>query len=415
VVLVAPPKSYRTAAYAAAVRRRGRAPLVVSEGPRGLAVEGGIHLPLGSDEAPGLLLTALAGREVRGLVATDDATVELASRVAAALGLPHNPPTAARISRRKDLSRQALGRAGVPAPASRRLHLARDLPAAAAALRYPCVVKPLALSGSRGVIRADDPWQLLDACRRIDAILAAEGARGDEGEQVLVEDYVEGFEVALEGMLRGGALTMLALFDKPEPLTGPYFEESYYVTPSRLPGAVQARISARVAQACAAYGLREGPVHAELRVGPEEIWVIEVASRTIGGECARLLRFGAGEGLEDLVVAHAAGEAVEPRPMTGGAGVLMIPIPRAGILRRVEGVLDAMRVPGVEDVVISVREGYEVVPPPEGSAYLGFIYARAGDPAAAEAALRAAHACLRIVTAPVLGRQAVATSSPQEA
>jgi biotin carboxylase len=415
VVLVAPPKSYRTAAYAAAVRRRGLSPLVVSEGPRGLAVEGGIHLPLGSDDALDLLLAALAGREVRGLVATDDATVELGSRVAAALGLPHNPPTAARISRRKDLSRQALGRAGVPAPASRRLHLSRDLPEAAADIRYPCVVKPLALSGSRGVIRADDSWQLLDACRRIDAILAAEGARGDEGEQVLVEDYVEGFEVALEGMLRGGALTMLALFDKPEPLTGPYFEESYYVTPSRLPEAVQARISARVAEACAAYGLREGPVHAELRVGPEEIWVIEVASRTIGGECARLLRFGAGEGLEDLVVAHAAGEVVQPMAMTGGAGVLMIPIPRAGILRRVEGVLDAMRVPGVEDVVISVREGYEVVPPPEGSAYLGFIYARAGDPAAAEAALRAAHACLRIVTAPVLGRQAVATSSPQEA
>jgi len=202
-------------------------------------------------------------------------------------------------------------------------------------------------------------------------------------------------------MLHHGELRVLALFDKPDPLEGPYFEETYYITPSRLDPDTQALIRKRVAQACAAYGLVTGPVHAELRLHEGEAWILEVAARTIGGQCARLLRFGTGYGLEEQVIAEALGQPLTPNADNGAAGVLMIPIPRAGILRRVEGLLAAQRVPYIEDIEISVREGYELVPLPEGASYLGFIFARAPTPELAEQALREAHACLNIVVAPV--------------
>ena len=202
-------------------------------------------------------------------------------------------------------------------------------------------------------------------------------------------------------MLHHGELRVLALFDKPDPLEGPFFEETYYITPSRLDAGTQALIRQRVAQACAAYGLVTGPVHAELRLHDGEAWILEVAARTIGGQCARLLRFGTGHGLEEQVIAEALGQALTPNADNGAAGVLMIPIPRAGILRRVEGLLAAQRMPYIEDIEISVREAYELVPLPEGASYLGFIFARAPTPELAEQALREAHACLNIVVAPV--------------
>jgi hypothetical protein len=201
--------------------------------------------------------------------------------------------------------------------------------------------------------------------------------------------------------LTGGVLTVLSLFDKPDPLDGPYFEETYYVTPSRLDPDLQARIRLQVERACQAYGLREGPIHAECRVNDAGVWIIEVAARSIGGLCARLLRFGTGYTLEELILAHALSESLPAQTEKGGAGVLMIPVPQAGILRRVEGVMAAKRVRDIEDVVIQVREGYELVPWPEGASYLGFIFARAVSPQQAEAALRSAHACLNIVVAPL--------------
>jgi hypothetical protein len=195
---------------------------------------------------------------------------------------------------------------------------------------------------------------------------------------------------------------VLAIFDKPDPLEGPFFEETYYTTPSRRALVEQALIRQRLEAACHAYGLCEGPVHAELRLSEGDAWIMEVASRTIGGDCARLLRFGTGHGLEELVLAQAAGHPLPAVPEQGGAGVLMIPIPRHGILRRVEGVLAARRVRFIEDVEISRREGYELVPLPEGASYLGFIFARAPTPEQAEQALREAHGKLNIVVAPVM-------------
>ncbi len=410
LLLLAPPGSYRTAAYLRAARRLGVEAVVASTGRHPLVGgAGGLNLALPDLDAAlrTILASAETGPGFSAVIATDDLTVDLAGLVARELGLPGNTPLAARLSRRKDLARRRLAEAGLPVPAHRVVDLRAPLAPQAEGFPFPCVIKPLALSGSRGVIRADDV-EALESLRARVAAIAATAPFPDERDHALLEAYLPGDEVALEGMLVDGRLEVLALFDKPEPLIGPCFEESYYVTPSRHPGAVQARVAERVAQACAAYGLRHGPVHAEARLHDGDAWLLEVAARTIGGDCARLLDFGAGVGLEELVIARALGRPLQTSREAGAGGVLMLPTPCAGILRRVEGVLEASRVPGVEAVEISVREGYELVPLPEGESYLGFVFARADTPAAVERALRAAHACLRIVTAPVLMRGMVA-------
>jgi biotin carboxylase len=403
VLLIAPHSSYRIAPYINAARQLGADVLIASQGEYSLVSEiaAGLRIDLQQpDEALRLILAAARQQPFAAVLGTDDSTVELASRVAAALGLPHNPPQAAHITRRKDIARDELQRAGLPVPRHQYIDLTRELEPQCTPIDYPCVVKPLAMSASRGVIRANNYAELAAACARIGAIIANEDD-SEERTRVLVEQYIPGREVALEGMLHRGELRVLALFDKPDPLEGPYFEETYYITPSRLDPDTQALIRKRVAQACAAYGLVTGPVHAELRLHDGEAWILEVAARTIGGQCARLLRFGTGHGLEEQVIAEALGQPLLPNADNGAAGVLMIPIPRAGILRRVEGLLTAQRVPYIEDIEISVREGYELVPLPEGSSYLGFIFARAPTPELAEQALREAHACLNIVVAPV--------------
>jgi biotin carboxylase len=252
------------------------------------------------------------------------------------------------------------------------------------------------------VIRTDTAFELTRAAARVQVLLARAGLHDpEERETLLVEEFIPGVEVAVEGLLTQGRLEILAIFDKPEPLNGPYFEETYYITPSRLDSPNQQALHAAIVAACTAYELREGPIHAECRINEHGVWILEVAARTIGGLCGRLLRFGAGHGLEDLVLMHAIGESPVLQSEPGGAGVLMIPIPQAGILRRVEGVLAARQIPYIEEVIVDVREGYELVPLPEGASYLGFIFARAPSAAQAEAALRAAHACLRVVVMPL--------------
>ncbi len=403
ILLIAPRDSYRTAPYIAAAHKQNVELLIASEGKLALAGSDapGLQLDFSDPEKAAAAIRAAAReRRFAGIVGTDDTTIELAATVSRDLGLPHNPPESTRLARRKDLARACLATAGVRVPRHWLIDLTRPLAVQLTAVSYPCVVKPVALSASRGVIRADDPGQLESAIARVRRLLAAEKDR-DERERLLIEEFVPGMEVAIEGLLTAGRLEVLAVFDKPDPLDGPYFEETYYVTPSRHAPHVRDEMVATVARACAAYGLREGPIHAECRINEHGVWILEVAARTIGGLCGRLLRFGTGYGLEELVLQHALGRRPDMRSEGGGAGVLMIPIPQAGILRRVEGLLAAQRVPYVEDVVIDVREGYELIPLPEGASYLGFIFARAPSPAEAEAALRTAHACLRIVVAPL--------------
>jgi biotin carboxylase len=273
---------------------------------------------------------------------------------------------------------------------------------AARGVAFPCVVKPLRLSASRGVIRANNIDQFIAAVRRISTLLRDDvAARGDAAENVLAEEYVPGLEVALEGLLVAGRLHVLALFDKPDPLEGPFFEETIYVTPSRLPDPTQQRIAKVTSDACAALGLADGPVHAELRVNDAGPWIIEVAARTIGGLCSRTLRFGTGMTLEEIVLRHALRWPIDSlQRETRAAGVMMIPIPRAGRLQAVHGREVAEQVAGVVEVAITIPVGQDVVPLPEGWQYLGFIFTRAAEPADAESALRQAHARLSFDIAP---------------
>ncbi len=415
VLLIAPYGSYRTAAFMQAVRRH-QAEIVIATQDRCALVGAhttGLHVDMGDEAAALQIILAQAGRTpLCAVIGTDDASTALAARASAALSLAHNPLQAVRIARRKDWARACLARAGVAVPHHQRIDLRMALAPQLVATGFPCVVKPVALSASRGVIRANNLEELHLAIARIQAILARVEDVGDVEERhlLLVEEFIPGTEVAVEGLLTAGRLQVLAIFDKPDPLDGPYFEETYYITPSRHSDTLQQRIAQCVSEACAAYGLREGPVHAECRINADGVWILEVAARTIGGLCGRLLRFGTGHGLEELVVAHALGLPVTTQRATGAAGVLMIPVPQAGILRRVEGVLAAGRVPYIDDVIIDVREGNELVPLPEGASYLGFIFAHAPTAADAEAALRAASACLRIIIAPLWKARQVASA-----
>lgn len=404
ILLVAHHQSYRIPAYQVAAASLGVRLTIASAGSHSVVPEvaDGIHIDFGHVAGAVDAIVAAGSREpFDAVVASDDLTLEVATRAAAALGLPHNPLSAVGAARRKDLARDALRAAGLPVPRFRCLNLCQPMGTQVRGLDYPCVVKPLAMAASRGVVRVDSEEELLGVLPRVAAIVA-ESAVPDERDRVLVESYLPGIEIAVEGLLGGGRLHVLAVFDKPEPLEGPYFEESYYVTPSRLPAPLLERATRRLGEACAAYGLREGPVHGELRLHDGEAWILEVAARTIGGDCARLLSFGAGRSLEELVLRHALGMPLDLEPADGAAGVLMIPTPGAGTLRRVEGVLAAQRVPGIDDVLIAVREGYELTPLPEGGSYLGFMFAHADTPDAVEQALREAHARLDIVIAPTL-------------
>ncbi len=246
------------------------------------------------------------------VVGVDDDTAVVATAIAAALGLPHNPVEAVQAARDKHRQRELHERAGVPVPASRLHAVEESADEVARTAPYPCVLKPLCLSASRGVIRADHPRAFVAAHATLTGILAQPdvAALGASARQYLVEEFVPGPEVALEGMLEGGRLHVLALFDKPDPLDGPFFEETIYVTPSRLPEAAQRSFADCAARAAAALGLVTGPIHAELRHNDRGPWLIEIAARPIGGRCSRVLRFGPGRdvaSLEELILRQAGG------------------------------------------------------------------------------------------------------------
>ncbi len=343
---------------------------------------------------------------IHAIVAVGDRPTLTAARACQALGLPHNPPQAAEAARNKFTARQRFQAAGLPVPPFARFAINQDPREAVRHVRFPCVLKPLALSASRGVIRADDPDEFLAAFRRIAALLKTPEIRvlrEEAHDWILVEGFIEGREVALEGILDQGHLRLLALFDKPDPLDGPFFEETIYVTPSRLAQEVQGQIVQATERAARALGLLHGPIHAELRVGSAGPWVLEVAGRSIGGLCSRVLRFGTGVSLEELIIRHAFGMDIGPfHREDPAAGVMMIPIPQAGIYRKAKGVEEALRTPGIEEITISAKEGQKILPLPEGSSYLGFIFARGSSPQQVEDALRQAHKQLRFEIAPSL-------------
>ena len=357
------------------------------------------------DEAAsaGAVVSAFEGSRPDGIVAVGDRPTLLAARVSETFGLAGNPPRAAAASRNKLETRKAFRDAGLPTPWFQAVSMHADPRGLAASVSYPAVLKPLALSGSRGVIRVDNATECVSAFERLRRLLQAPDVRierDDVHETAMIESFIPGREYAVEGLLDRGTLRVLAIFDKPDPLDGPFFEETIYVTPSRATGHVRSRIVEAVSAATAALGLRHGPVHAECRVDGEVVYVLEVAARPIGGLCSRALRFrGKGEALvslEEVLLRHALGEDVSGYVRERDAsGVMMIPIPQRGVYRRVEAVEEARAVAGVEDVQITAKPDTVLVPLPEGKSYLGFIFARAPEPAHVERALREAHARLR--------------------
>ena len=396
VVVFAATRAYQLEELAEAARRLGVELLFATDRCHVLAEqwpEGDIAVDFADAAAAAERVVGALGPEgAAGAIGTDERTAELAAALARRLGLPHNPAAAVGAARDKLASRRALRRAGLPQP------VFAELPAAGSSpVGYPAVIKPRCLSMSRGVMRVDDDAALAVARARLDRLLADPEVRGvhrERAETALIERFIPGPEVAYEGLLAGGELRRLAIFDKPDPLDGPFFAETLYVTPSRLAGAEQAALDAAVAAAAAALGLREGPVHAELRLGGDDPVVIEIAARSIGGLCGRTLRLAGGRSVEELVIAHAAGLDIAlepPRP----AGVLMIPVLEAGILVEITGLTAAAAVPGIAEIDITARPGDVLVPLPEGNRYLGFAFARGDSIEAVTAALRRAGAAIR--------------------
>ncbi len=408
LLLLIPTTTYRTEAFMEAAHRLGVDVVVASDRRNVLqdkVPDGLLTIDFMKPDVAALEVAEFARpHPIDGVVPVDDLTTVAGAAIAEALGLPSNSVESAKAALNKSVMRKLLTQAGVPSPRYWLFSLDDDPALVADTVPYPVVLKPTILAGSRGVIRADDPAQFVNAFRRIGTILRTPEvvAMGEGARQILVEEFVPGTEVALEGLLVKGDLQVLALFDKPDPLDGPFFEETIYVTPSRLPATTQAAIADCTAAAAQALGLREGPVHAELRVNEHGPWIVEVAARSIGGLCSRTLRFGTGMSLEELIIRHAMGvEIVSMQRDRKPAGVMMIPIPQSGILQEVRGREEAERVPGIEEIKITIPIGQEVVPLPEGMKYLGFIFARDETPERVEAALRAAHRRLTFIITPL--------------
>ena len=345
------------------------------------------------------IVSALKTIDVACVLATDDSCVEICSHVAEYLDLPQNSARAALLTKRKDLAREALSSAGCNTPDCQVLNIA-EIDRSSPSVEYPVVIKPLALAASRGVIRANDDSEFRAAVRRIDAILEAAGQQGFARENLLVESYINGPEYAVEGFIIGGKFNMLAIFDKPEPLVGPFFEETYYITPTRLDAQAEKTLIDEVTRCCAAYGLEHGPVHAEVRLSSDGPVLLELAARTIGGQCGQLIEFSLQQKLEELIIMGMCGIVPQANQEVESAGVLMIPINDSGILKRVEGLTEAQQTEYVRDIEIHINPGYELIPLPEGSSYLGFIFAQAPDFEQTYSALKNAHAKLRFVTQP---------------
>jgi len=393
VALVMASTTYRAGAFLEAARHLGVETVVASDRSQALAFANPRgHLTLDFENPAHAVRDLVAFGNEEGLdavLATDDEGVEIAAAAAGALGLRHSPPHAVAKTRNKRALREALAQAGFRGPWFRVLSSAEPPESAAGEVVYPCVLKPVGLAASRGVIRADDPSGFVTAYRRIVRLLSGRGAEPT----ILVESYLPGAEVAIEALQSDGRMRVLAIFDKPDPLEGPFFEESIFVTPSRLSPAAQADAVRVAEQAAVILGLDQGPLHVELRIHEDRAWLLEIASRSIGGLCSRALRFGdGGVSLEELILRNALGEDVSGIERESQAsGVMMIPIPRAGVLHEVRGIDAASAVSGVDEVRMTIPLGQEVVPWPEGSRYLGFIFARAARPEAAEQALREAH------------------------
>jgi biotin carboxylase len=409
VMLVLPTATYRATAFLRAAAAAGVEVVVASEEAptlEGRMVGRTLTLNLADPEESAATALAFAAQwPIDAVIGVDEASVLPAAHVAARLGVARNPLSAVAATRDKRQLRAGLTAAAVPQPVwmETRWHgEAAAADRAAASVGLPCVVKPVDLSASRGVIRADTVAELATAMERVDQLLCRPELCGATADRpLLIESFVPGAEIALEGLLSDGELAVLAIFDKPDPLNGPYFDETLYVAPSRQPEGLLAEAVTVTRAALTALGLRDGPIHAELRLSSAGAVFLEVAARSIGGRCSSAIRIHDGEAdmsLEELIIRHACGmHLTAPRLAPGGAGVLMLPVPAAGVLRRISGLANAGRVPGVEAVELTIPLGQAMEPLPEGDRYLGFVTARGADAAEVETALRRAWTFLDVI------------------
>jgi biotin carboxylase len=341
---------------------------------------------------------------LEAIVSVDDEALVLAAKASSVLGLPHNSLESIFSIRNKFRMREKIFKAGLPSPEFHLFSIHKNPEQLSSQVNFPCVLKPTFLAASRGVIRANHPKEFKQAFHRIKSILKdpeVKSLGGESADEILVEDYIPGQEVALEGLMMKGELQVLALFDKPDPLEGPFFEETIYVTPSRLPPFVQEQVVQNIFRSAQALGLMEGPIHAELRFNENGSWLVELSPRTIGGLCSRTLRFGTGLTLEEIVLRHALRLPINSMEREKKAsGVMMIPIPKSGILKKITGKEKAKKVLGVEEVSFLIPTGQQVISLPEGHRYLGFIFARGETPAQVESSLREAHRNLEILIDP---------------
>jgi biotin carboxylase len=363
------------------------------------------------------IVAALRHAPVHGLVVVGDRPAVLAARVSERLGLPGNPQHAAMACANKYETRLRFQRAGLAVPWFFTTPLVVDEAALAmdGRVSYPCVVKPLGLSGSRGVIRVDSPHEFQHAFARVRALLRridVRAARSGLDDELLVEGFIPGAEYAIEGVMTEGRFQAFAIFDKPDPLDGPFFEETVYVTPSALSGLSQVTVLRTVESAALALGLWHGPVHAECRINADGIVMLEIAPRPIGGLCSKVLRFAGGQTLEQVLLHHAVGDDISGNLREASASaVMMIPIPARGVFKKVDGADLAQRVPGVEEVLITAKPDQLLEPLPEAGSYLGFIFARAATAAQAERAVRDAHRPLRFMIDPEVRVTAIVESA----
>ncbi len=415
VMLLLSPATYRANAFIQAARRLELDFVSVIDLPRELAehYEARLTVDFSNPDASVEKIAELARETpVDAILSVDDTATELAALANARLGLPNNSPDSATAARDKHVMRSMLKAGGAPCPFFELYPADIDPADIASSITYPCVIKPRRLSGSRGVIRANDPAEFVTAFNRVKRMLLSDGYDLAKT-SLLVEEYLPGVEVALEGLLTDGSLQVLTLFDKPDPLDGPFFEETIYVTPSRLPEDVQQAIADATAQGAKALGLQHGPIHAELRINDRGPWIIEMAGRSIGGLCSTILEFGSGVGLEEIILRHAVGIDIPTLQRSGSAvGVMMIPIPKAGRLRSCGGVEEALTVPGINGIEITAKMNYPIVPLPEGSSYLGFIFAQGSTPQEVESSIRTAHNKLTFQIDPLIPLMGVQSNVP---
>jgi hypothetical protein len=357
------------------------------------------------------VMETLRGQSVDGLLALGDRPAAAAAYAARGLGLRYNHPAAVEACRSKLRMREVFRDAGLRVPWFRDFPLHPTPEPALLGMQFPCVLKPLSLSASQGVVRANDRQEFFVAASRIRHLLESPEIRATREphlDRLLVEGYIPGREVAVEGLLTDGQLRVLAIFDKPDPLEGPYFEETIYVTPSRLPEADQRAIEDCTRDATRALGLSHGPIHAEFRINRDGVWPLEVAPRPIGGLCARALRFVSAAqertlGLEELLLRHALELPGTDAPREFlASGVMMIPVPKSGILEAVAGEDSARAVPGISDLLVTARLHDYIAAWPEGSSYLGFLFARGKHPKEVELSIRSAHEKLEFTIKPRL-------------